>query len=101
MYYDILEVMIGFLSERYNVSESDGTVSIEFGVIKRSLKTISVQLNFSNGSALCKLLSTQWLHLLLVWGIRHGCLEKETDLCSLAGPFISSHRNSLQSMSVS
>ena len=42
--------------------------SIEFGVIKRSLKTISVQLNFSNGSALCKLLSTQWLHLLLVWG---------------------------------
>ena len=52
-------MVIGFLSESYTVSESDGTVSIEFGVITGNLGTdISVQLSFSDGSALCKL-STQ------------------------------------------
>ena len=51
--------MIGFLSERYNVSESAGTASIEFGVITGTLESISVQLSFSDGSALCKLWSTQ------------------------------------------
>ena len=52
--------MIGFLSENYSVSESDGTASIEFGVITGSLGTdISVQFSLSDGSSLCKLLSTQ------------------------------------------
>ena len=55
----ILEVVIGFLSDRYSVSETDGTVSIEFGVITGSLgTTIFVQLSLSDGSAMCKLLST-------------------------------------------
>ena len=59
LYCDILEVVIGFLSERYNVRESDERVSIEFGVITGSLGSdISVQLSLSDGSALCKLLST-------------------------------------------
>ena len=54
--YNIIEVVIGFLSKSYSVVESDGTVSIRFGVITRSLRTtISVQLSFSAGSALCKL----------------------------------------------
>ena len=52
--------MIGFLSDRYRVSESDGTALIEFGVITGSLgTTIFVQLSLSDGSAVCKLLSTQ------------------------------------------
>ena len=56
-YCCILEVVIGFLSESYSVNESDGRASIEFGVITGSLGTdISVQLSFSDGSALCKLL---------------------------------------------
>ena len=51
-----LEVVIGFLSESYSISESDRTVSIEFGVITGSLgTTISFNLSFSDGSALCKL----------------------------------------------
>ena len=54
----IIEMVIGFLNERYSVGESAGTLSIRFGVIKRRLVTdISVQLSFSDGSALCKLLS--------------------------------------------
>ena len=53
-------MVIGFLSESYSVNESDGTASIEFGVITGSLGTgISVQLSLSDGSALCKLLYTQ------------------------------------------
>ena len=53
-------MVIGFFSESYSVSESAGTASIEFGVITGSLgTTISVNLSFSDGSALCKLLSTK------------------------------------------
>ena len=75
--------MIEFLNESYSVSESDGTASIEFGVIKRSLVTdISVQLNFSDGSALCKLNVIRVTSITTVGGIKHGCLEKETDSCS-------------------
>ena len=49
-------MVIGFLSESYSVIESDGTASIEFGVITGCLGTdISVQLSFLDGSALCKL----------------------------------------------
>ena len=58
LYCYILEAVIGFLSESYSVSESDGTASIKFGVINGSLQTeISVNLIFSDGSALCKLLA--------------------------------------------
>ena len=50
-------MVIGFLSESYSVNESDGTISIEFGVITGSLGTnISIQLNFSDETALCKLI---------------------------------------------
>ena len=60
LYCYILELVIGFLSDRYRVSESDGTALIEFGVITGSLgTTIFVQLSLSDGSAMCKLLSTQ------------------------------------------
>ena len=58
-WYTFLEVVIGFLSDRYSVSESDGTAFIEFGVITGRLGTdISVKLSLSDGSASCKLLST-------------------------------------------
>ena len=55
-----IDIVIGFLNEKYSVSESDGTASIVFGVIteSESLGTdISIQLNLSDGSARCKLLS--------------------------------------------
>ena len=49
-------MVIGFFSESYSISESDGTASIEFGIITGSLGTnISVRLGLSDRSALCKL----------------------------------------------
>ena len=60
--YYILEAVIGFRRESYSVSETDETVSIQFGVLTGSLgTTISVNLSLSDGTALCKLLSTKCL----------------------------------------
>ena len=43
-------ITIGFLSTSYTVSEADGTVSIQVGVINGSLqREVEVVVNFSTG----------------------------------------------------
>ena len=62
MYYNSslnAEVVIGFINQIYNVSEDDGKVCVEIGVISGILgrNNITVQLAFSSESAVCESLA--------------------------------------------
>ena len=56
------EVVIGFINQIYNVSEDDGKVYVEIGVISGILgRNITVQLAFSSKSAVCESLANYHL----------------------------------------
>ena len=50
-------VVIGFINAPYQANESDGTVSVQVGVIGTTGlgREVTVELSYSNGSALGKL----------------------------------------------